>query len=250
MKRKFNYYSKKIHRYLGIFIGIQFLLWTVGGLYFSWTNIEEIRGEHLRNESNDLTVSETLVSPNVAINEFEKANEVSEIKKVQLVEVLDKPFYEIVLLDKKGKLQTFLADAENGNIREDISKDEAVEIATNALVNKSSVKEVKVLTQENVGGHHEYREKPLPAFAVTFEKPSDLTVYVAQKTGKVESFRTNEWRVFDFFWMLHTMDFFGRDNINNYVLRIFSLLGVLMLVSGYILFFVTSPWFRRRNTTK
>ncbi len=27
--------TRKWHRYLGIILGIQFLLWTVGGLYFS-----------------------------------------------------------------------------------------------------------------------------------------------------------------------------------------------------------------------
>ena len=26
---------RKVHRYLGLFIGIQFLMWTLSGLYFS-----------------------------------------------------------------------------------------------------------------------------------------------------------------------------------------------------------------------
>ena len=42
---------RKTHRYLGLFLGIQFLFWTISGLYFSWTNIDEIRGEHLINKS-------------------------------------------------------------------------------------------------------------------------------------------------------------------------------------------------------
>ena len=42
---------RKAHRYLGLFLGIQFLLWTISGLYFSWTNIDEIRGEHLINKN-------------------------------------------------------------------------------------------------------------------------------------------------------------------------------------------------------
>ena len=37
---------RKTHRFLGIFIGIQFLFWTISGLYFSWTDIDEIHGDH------------------------------------------------------------------------------------------------------------------------------------------------------------------------------------------------------------
>ena len=47
MKLKFT--IRKTHRYLGLFIGIQFILWTVGGLYFSWTDIDKIHGDHFRN---------------------------------------------------------------------------------------------------------------------------------------------------------------------------------------------------------
>lgn len=39
---------RKSHRYLGVFFGIQFLFWTIGGLYFSWTNIKSIRGEDVK----------------------------------------------------------------------------------------------------------------------------------------------------------------------------------------------------------
>lgn len=40
--------TRKWHRYLGFFLGIQFLMWTLGGLYFSWTNIDNIRGDNLK----------------------------------------------------------------------------------------------------------------------------------------------------------------------------------------------------------
>lgn len=44
-KAKAHKLIRKILRYLGVIFGIQFLFWTLGGLYFSWTNIKEIRGE-------------------------------------------------------------------------------------------------------------------------------------------------------------------------------------------------------------
>ena len=39
---------RKTHRFLGIFIGIQFLFWTLSGLYFSCTNLDEIHEDQYR----------------------------------------------------------------------------------------------------------------------------------------------------------------------------------------------------------
>ncbi len=41
---------RKIHRYLGLAIGIQFIMWTLSGLYFSWTDLDEIHGDPYLNE--------------------------------------------------------------------------------------------------------------------------------------------------------------------------------------------------------
>jgi uncharacterized iron-regulated membrane protein len=95
-----------------------------------------------------------------------------------------------------------------------------------------------------MGKHHEYREKPLPAWAATFKREG-VNVYVSAETGQVTSVRTDSWRVFDFLWMLHTMDYNSRDDFNNYLLRAFSLLGIVTILSGFTLFFVSSRFFRR-----
>ena len=46
--------------------------------------------------------------------------------------------------------------------------------------------------------------------------------------------------IFDFLWMFHTMDYAGRDNFNNLLLRAFSLFGLATIVSGFTLFFMTT----------
>src|SRR5688500_13102846 len=199
MKRGLKYYSKKIHRYLGVFIGIQFFFWTLGGLYFSWTNINEIRGDHLREQKHHLPLAANLVSPDIAFAQIKKTDEIAALHKIQLIEILQKPFYEIVFEKGDGKMKTVLADASDGSLRGEIEKNAAHSMAFNASKESSAVTETVYLTEENVGGHHEYREKPLPAYAVSFAKPNDLTVYVSAQTGRVESFRTDQWRVFDFF---------------------------------------------------
>ena len=70
---------RKTHRYLGLFLGIQFLFWTISGLYFSWTNIDEIRGEHLINKNVKLKKFAELISPS-------KLNE-SNINSIELRDI-------------------------------------------------------------------------------------------------------------------------------------------------------------------
>ncbi len=48
-------------------------------------------------------------------------------------------------------------------------------------------------------------------------------------------------------WMLHTMDYEGRDDMNNSILRAFSILGLLTISSGFALYFVSLPGLRRKS---
>lgn len=242
--KKFNYkhFVRQSHRYLGLFIGIQFLFWTIGGLYFSWTNIKEIRGEHLRQNREFIDRKGNFVSPQTI---FERAAQdgAFELKKLQLVEILGAPFYELTIR-QNDQTKIILADALTGAPRGSVTETEAARIASTALVTPAAVGKIVYLTRENVGGHHEYREKPLPAWAVTFDTPENLTIYLSAETGQIGSFRTDKWRVFDFLWMLHTMDYDQRDDFNNFLLRAFSVLGIATILSGFVLFFVSSKFFR------
>jgi uncharacterized iron-regulated membrane protein len=238
-----NFYIRKVHRYLGVFIGIQFLLWTLGGLYFSWTVLDEIHGDHLRHEAAMPDPSLFTMPPHEAI-ESHANGEAADLAKFRMVAVIGEPFYSITY-GKGENARTVLVHAANGRVRDPINEQEARTIATGMMHPPSDVAEVELVTKEAISGHHEYREKPLPAWAITLKHPENATVYVGANDGQVHAVRTNSWRAFDFLWMLHTMDFSGRDNINNYVLRAFSILGILTVMSGFLLYFVSSKTLRK-----
>jgi hypothetical protein len=242
-RRRYKFYIRKTHRYLGVFIGIQFLFWTVGGLYFSWTDIGEIRGEHLRKEPSAIDFGAEFISPKTAVENVGRDASGAKIEDLRLIRIGGEPFYEFTVMDKSDRKRFIIADAVSGKIRPLITKAEAETIANASLVKPQKISSTVYLTEKNVGGHHEYREKPLPAWAVAFE--DGLTVYLSAETGQIGAFRTNSWRVFDFFWMLHTLDFAGRDNINNYVLRAFSILGLATILSGFLLFFADARLFKK-----
>ncbi len=136
MKKNRNYYIRRTHRYLGVIIGIQFLLWTVGGLYFSWNNIDDVHGDHLRKSVPLMSPDERLASPSVAIQYLKEETPVDSIKGIRLIRILGKPVYQIQYMfgphvegsDHSGHFQFALADAQTGRIREQLTKNEAIAI--------------------------------------------------------------------------------------------------------------------------
>ncbi|MEZ5345567.1 MAG: hypothetical protein R2681_08440 [Pyrinomonadaceae bacterium] len=246
-KRSYKFYIRKSHRYLGIFIGVQFLFWTLGGLYFSWTDINEIRGDLLRKETPEIDLASGLISPDRVLEEIKTSGGVAKVENMRVVQVFGLPFYEFTVRGSDGNKRMMLADVTRGKIRPPVSKVEARQIADQSLAKPLNFTHSEYLTKENVSRHHEYREKPLPAWAITYE--NGLTVYLGAENGQIEAFRTNKWRVFDFLWMMHTMDFAGRDNINNYLLRGFSILGIATILSGFALFFASSRLLKRKRKT-
>lgn len=243
---RLTYWTRQAHRYLGLFIGLQFLLWTLGGLYFSWTRLEDIHGEHLLKPRRSVPAHASLASPSLALQQLAEREPVESIAGLGLIDILGQPTYQIHYLNREGIRRTCLADAVTGQLRPELSREEAVQLATAAFAPGGPVRAVEQLTAANVGQHHEYRGGPLPAWAISFEHPDSPMVYVAAEQGEVRTVRHQRWRLFDFLWMLHTMDYQGRDDFNNLVLRVFSVLGLVTLLSGFLLFALTSRLLRGR----
>lgn len=232
---------RRSHRYLGVLLGIQFLFWTLGGLYFSWTDIDEIHGDFQRKPVPHLTGAVHLVSPDSVLGRL--GHKVDSLQSLQLTTILQRPFWSITYYSGNSH-RIVLADAQTGEPRTAIGKEDAIAIARESFNGDPALHSIVYLT--STGSHHEYRGKPLPAWAVTFSRPENATVYVSADYGKVESFRTNKWRVFDFLWMMHTMDYRQRDNFNNWLLRAFSLFGLATIFSGFALYWVSRK--KRKDT--
>lgn len=235
-RKKWHRLIRKSHRYLGVIFGIQFLFWTVSGFYFSWTNIKTIRGENIHKEEPLLQGEAYTASIATILQQLKQTDSVHHLKTIQPVQILNKAYYQFTFHNGQ-RMKTVLADAQTGTIRGPLTKEEALAVAKNRLIQTADVLSINYITQTN--GHHEYREKPLPAWAITFKEPVSSTVYVAAELGTIQSYRNSSWRIFDFLWMMHIMDYKERDNINNWVLRIFTALGLITLISGFALYMVS-----------
>jgi len=219
---------RKTHRYLGLFIGIQFLFWTSSGLYFSWTNIDDIHGDQFKDLKYQPKSFENLISPS-------QLNVSEGINSIELRDINNLPYYWI---NKKQ-----LYSASDGKLKRNITKEEALYVAKNYMKDDLEVLTIKQISK--VGKHHEYREKLLPAYVISYTNDDALKAYVSTNDGKFQTVRHSSWRWFDFLWMTHTMDYEGRDNFNTIVLRVFSFLGLITVLSGFLLWYTSSPTIRK-----
>ena len=198
---KTNKFIRSLHRYLSIFIAIQLLLWTVSGIYFAFNKIELIRGEQYRLPSN------------VEYRIFDRLGQ------------------QVIASNKDGNIvyRTY----PEGNLLEKLSVEEVKLIASI----KTSLEPVSaiLLTESSPGS--EYRGRSLPIYQITTSSKDDINIYLDPLSGDVLAIRSNSWRMWDFLWSLHIMDYDQRDNINNFLLRLFSILALVSSISGILLFF-------------
>lgn len=65
-----------------------------------------------------------------------------------------------------------------------------------------------------------------------FEGWNRPTLYLSPATGELISRRHALWRVFDFAWMLHIMDYDERTDVNNPLLRVATWSAFAMALTG------------------
>ncbi|MBZ9632144.1 PepSY domain-containing protein [Salegentibacter sp. LM13S] len=228
VKRKTARKLRQAHRYLGLFIGIQFIMWTISGMYFSWTDLDEIHGDHFKKEVVENPSFSNLQGPGAILSDIP-------VSSLELKDIGGEAFYLI-----NGQS---LVNPKTGEKRQEISREEALKIAKKHMREDLQVAGIKLINE--TGDHHEYRGGALPAYVISYKEPADLKAYISVQDAAFRSVRHRDWRWFDFRWMTHTMDYEGRDDFNNLVLRIFSLMGLITVLSGFVLWYISSPSIRK-----
>ena len=208
---------RNTHKYLSFFISIQLLLWTVSGIYFAFNKIENVRGEQYRLQSPFKYSFKNI--------EFEIPEATSAVVKKRL----DKT---IVAASTKDGMRYF---DEAGDPLKKISFDEAKKIVVkNTLLKPIAVEEIN----ESKKGS-EYRGRQLPIYKVITHNANnkEINAYLNIFSGDIVAIRSAQWRIWDLMWGFHIMDWQERDNIDNMLLKIFSILALISSLSGILLFF-------------
>ena len=193
--------------------------------------INDVRGSHLLQALPTLRLEHTrLISPSILAAQHKELAMLS-LGKIQLQQRLYTPVY---LVKQENKLLVY--NAETGDKLPPLTQAQALSIATNAsplpVLSATWVTEVK--------RGSEYRDGELPAWKIELNGADEASLWIGANTGKVSAIRTNTWRFYDLLWSLHIMDYVDRDNFNSWLLRAFALLGVITVVSGIALFFISA----------
>ncbi len=234
--RKFAYVA---HRWLGLIVCVQLLAWSSGGLIFSLLDIDAVRGERDSTGSPPRPLTLSMVGGVVGV-------EGVEVGTMTLIDRGLGATWEI--RDIEGTRIARL-DPSSGERLPLITEDEAAEIALADFTPGATVESVRLIESD---APLEFRGGPLPSYEVRLDHAKHPHYYISAITGEVLAKRNDSWRVFDFFWMLHIMDYGQRDNFNHILLTAFSVLAVLTAASGISLWtWRAGTWIgrsRRRGT--
>ena len=133
---------------------------------------------------------------------------------------------------QQGKAFT-LVEADSGVVLSPLDAAAAQRIAAADYAGTGVVQSATLLKAEPP---IEYRG-PLPVWQVQFNDPEGLRMYVSPTTGKVVARRTNTWRVYDFLWSLHIMDYREREDFNHPLLVAFAAGLLVLTLTGVVLLY-------------
>ena len=217
-------------------MGVQALIWTLTGLYMTVVHIDIIHGDHFirQAEARPVSLSE-IVSP------IQVATAAPDAQQVRLAWLLSRPVY--IARTPAGEQ---LFDARSGERLASPSRDDIRRLAEHWFTGPERLVRLELITK--IPGEIRGREPPL--WRAEFDGWNKPTLYLSPATGQLLSRRHELWRIFDFFWMLHIMDYQTRDNVNNWLLRGFTLMAVTTVLSGAWLLWFAFPRKRRKTASR
>ena len=224
--------ARKTHKWLGLFVGFQVVIWSLSGLYMTVVHIDTIHGDHLvREVPAPAFAVRGLADPvRLAANQHTIA--------LRLAAVRGSPAY--VVTTAMGE-RAF--DARSGTPLPPPDEAEIRRLARAIYTGEEAIASVRLLRKIPP----EIRGRAPPLWRVEFAGWNKPTLYLSPVTGELVSRRHELWRIFDFVWMLHIMDYAERENVNNLLLRVFTWGAVLMALSGAWLLVFAFPRKKRKK---
>ena len=224
-----------IHKWVGLVVGLQILAWVAGGLFMTLSPIEQVRSEHnIRKQApRDLRTQVGLIS---AQNAIEAAH--APVSRIELVDIAGHWMWRV---ESNGKPH-MLIDAQAGKVVSPLDAASARRIAAADFAGKGAIRSAQLIEKD---APIEFRGA-LPAWQIVFDDAGETHLYVDALTGKVVARRSGLWRAYDLMWALHTMDYSGRDNFNNWLVVAMALLALVTTLTGFGLL-VIRFWPRTRK---
>ena len=225
---------RSTHKWISLALGLQALLWMLGGLYMVAVPIGVVHGDHLAGTGHaPLQAMAGRLAPGALLAPYPGAT------GFRLKQLGGREVAEVEVESAHGKARLLL-DAATGERLSPLGRAAIGELAARAFRGTGSIDSIEWLATapQEAGGH------PAPMWAVRFGDLEQTTLYYSPDTGELLARRHALWRWFDLFWMLHIMDYAAREDANNPLLRGASVAGMGLALSGLWLLVY---WLKRRR---
>lgn len=221
--------SRKYHKWLMVFLGVQFLFWSVSGLYMVSMDIHYIHGEDLVNKP-----PQPLDTENINFTTAMLLSGFPDATNISVGRLLDRQVYRFT----NGDAGPTVIDASTGARVPPVDERTARDIAHSVYSGTGEVTSV-TLIEVQAQLPAEVSPRHLPLWQVKYAGITTPTFYINQYTGRVVAKRHNLWRLFDWMWRFHIMDYDDGENVSNWLLFVVASLGLLAAGSGAVL-----TWYR------
>lgn len=210
---------RRLHKWVGLIIALQFVIWVGSGLVMSLLDHERVEGgQHRAKQAHASSWPTDAVPPGRILKASQRP-----VQSLEATRLLDQAVYRLA-----GGETVWLLDAKTGHsVAIDALK--AIAIAKADYVGKGTAGSPEWLQSATL----EVRDHVGPIWRIPFADDDGTTLYVSAQDGRILERRNDAWRLFDVVWMLHIMDYAGRKNFNHPLIIMMASGGLWIALSGF-----------------
>lgn len=215
---------RRIHKWIGLVIGLQLILWTLSGAMMSMLDHRTVAGGPAAASQND-------PAPRASgWGEVQRQLAGRQVSAISTRSILGRPVYAVTAAGTP-----LLFDAESGRPMV-VDAPLAERVARAAYGGPAEVRDVASLQELELA----VREHQLPIWRVDFADRTNSSFYISGTDGRLLERRNDTWRTWDFFWMLHNMDYANRTSFNHPLIVLVGFAAVWLAITGFWLLFRTA----------
>ena len=219
-------WAVRIHKWVALVVGLQIMLWIAGGIVMSVIPIEIVRGEHKIAAQDAASIAVEGLLP---LSSAASALGETGVKSASLGHFAGRVVWRLETAGGTVRV----VDARSGKIVGPITAAIVREIAIRDYSGSGEIVAIELLETPP----SEY-SRPGPVWRAQFDDPDKTTLYVDPARGEVAARRSQTWRLYDFFWKLHIMDYDDGADFNHPLLITAAGAAAFVALSGLVLLFV------------
>lgn len=201
------------HRWLGLVVLLQVVIWLVSGFYFSLVGNTAMSGNGQRSEVMSAVVDDVRSDTLDHILDHQRVQE-DTIERVIVRRVAG--LSQVVVTSSSQQL---VFDGQTGK------RWQTTPVTARRIAQQSYTGEARI----------EAIREESKAFRVDFADPDNTTVVIDKHSGLVLKHVTNTSAVADWMFRLHFMDYSGGKDFNNLLIRAFGLITLWFALAGLVL---------------